>query len=162
MNGHCSPESFLNWHNEFSGHRWTFPQNAKLPNFYARNLYYQAMGVDALMVEWTFQSAYAFPPVLMIFTFLKHLLGGKSVTVLAVLSDLPRRPWSPLLLQLSLRPPLPSSLVGLIVSGPAFSPSIPSAPIYVKARKILEFRMFCLGCGDAHKIEEEEYQCCLF
>lgn len=111
--------------------RWSFrPEvdlfasryNAKIRRFFSRNPCRLAMGVDALSAHWAFRTAYAFPPIPLIFRFLSRLLHEK-VRIVAILPDWPRRPWYPLLMQLKIGEPLPLPVVpDLLRQGPISHP----------------------------------------
>ena len=74
----------------------------------------RAWAVDALSISWDgLGLVYAFPPAPILPKTLQKIKDSHGTTVTLVASQHPFRPWHPLLLQLSLRPPIPQTDVAL-------------------------------------------------
>ena len=66
----------------------------------------RALAVEALSISWdSLGLVYAFPPAPIIPKTLQKIKDSHGTTVIPIASKHPSRPWHPLLLQLSLRPP---------------------------------------------------------
>lgn len=90
------------------------PCNLKIKKYYTRDRCSQAIRVDALSNQWNFNKAYAFPPLPIIFKFLRKL-QVEAVEVEVIAPYWPNMPWFPLVIQLSFRdsvalPPRPDLL----------------------------------------------------
>ena len=73
--------------------------NAKLPLFVSRRFHPRAWAVDALSLDWSGLTAYAFPPWNLIHKVLSKLANSHTSLIL-VAPCWPKQPWFPLLLRL--------------------------------------------------------------
>eukprot|EP00079_Xenopus_tropicalis_P039255 XP_017953026.1 PREDICTED: uncharacterized protein LOC108648890 [Xenopus tropicalis] len=95
-------------------------QNHKCQKFFSRSPCRDSVGVDALLHSWSGMFAYVFPPFRMIWRVLKKIDQEKAL-VIAVVPHWPRRPWYPLLRQLTVGTPLRlPPWQNLLAQGPVF------------------------------------------
>ena len=74
----------------------------------------RAWAVNALSISWDgLGLVYAFPPAPIIPKTLQKIKDSHDTMVILIASQHPSRPWHPLLLQLSRRPPIPLTNVAL-------------------------------------------------
>ena len=81
-------------------------QNHQLPLWFSRHPCPQALAVDALAQPWTGWSVYAFPPINLIMKTLLKVRNEEVEDVILVVPFWPRKPWFPLLLQMTVDLPV--------------------------------------------------------
>ncbi|XP_077111860.1 uncharacterized protein LOC143767395 [Ranitomeya variabilis] len=114
--------------------RWGYPQidlfankeNKKCRRFCSLNPRDNPVAVDALLIPWHFETAYAFPPLNLIPIVLRKIREDRAHVIL-IAPFWPKRPWFPWLRKMSISQPwiLPE-LPDLLSQGPIFHPRVAS------------------------------------
>ena len=82
--------------------------NRVVPAFFSPVPHPEALGVDALSLEWPSQQLlYAYPPTALVQALLQKVRQGRGIRLILVASTSPTKPWHADLLRLALQAPLP-------------------------------------------------------